>query len=82
MKAIRIRTTIDSETLHLPELRGWLGQTVEIIVLADESAPAIQAGTGDWDTAMQAVQDLDDYDYDAVQQQRDCDLKHALDHVP
>jgi hypothetical protein len=32
MAAIRIRKTIDSDTLHLPELRPFIGQTVEIVV--------------------------------------------------
>jgi len=36
MNAIRIRKQIDSETIHLPDLRGLIGKTVEIIVL-DES---------------------------------------------
>jgi hypothetical protein len=32
MSAIRIRRHLDSETLHLPELRGMIGRDVEIIV--------------------------------------------------
>ncbi|MGH7202334.1 MAG: hypothetical protein ACREJB_17145 [Planctomycetaceae bacterium] len=32
MTAIRIRKRIDSETLHLPELRPLIGKTVEIVV--------------------------------------------------
>ena len=32
MAAIRIRKTLDSDTLHLPELRPYIGQTVEITV--------------------------------------------------
>jgi hypothetical protein len=39
MNAIRIRKQIDSETLHLPELKPLLGKTVEIIVL-EEPRPA------------------------------------------
>ena len=35
MNAIRIRKTIESETLHLPELRPLVGRTVEIIVLEE-----------------------------------------------
>ena len=35
MNAIRIRKRIDSETLHLPELRDMVGKTVEIIVLEE-----------------------------------------------
>jgi hypothetical protein len=40
MDAIRIRKTIDSETLHLPELRPLLGRTVEITVA--EQPPAVR----------------------------------------
>ena len=32
MSAIHIRKTIDSDTLHLPELREVIGQTVDITV--------------------------------------------------
>jgi hypothetical protein len=34
MQAIRITQKLSSDTLHLPELRAWIGQDVEIIVLA------------------------------------------------
>jgi hypothetical protein len=37
MSAIRIRTRIDSDTLTLPELRPFIGRTVEIVI---EDAPA------------------------------------------
>ena len=37
MAAIRIRRTLDSDTLHLPELRPLIGRTVEILV--EEAAP-------------------------------------------
>lgn len=40
MNAIRIHTTLDSETLTLPELRPWVGKAVEIIVLEDPRRPA------------------------------------------
>jgi hypothetical protein len=32
MNAIRIRRKINSETIHIPELRGMIGRDVEIIV--------------------------------------------------
>jgi hypothetical protein len=35
MNAIRITRRVDSETLHLPELRPLMGRDVEIIVLDD-----------------------------------------------
>jgi hypothetical protein len=37
MSAIRIRKTLDSDTLHVPELRPYIGRTVEIVV--EDSAP-------------------------------------------
>ena len=82
MNAIRIRKKLDSDTLHLPELLPLLGQTVEIIVLEEESVPAIQPGTGDWEAAAKAARALTDYDFDAWRQQREHDLKHANDHLP
>ena len=37
MNALRIRTHIDSETLHLPDLKQMIGKNVEIIVLEEPS---------------------------------------------
>lgn len=39
MNAIRIRKTLDSATVHLPELEPLIGRTVEFIVLDDAPAP-------------------------------------------
>jgi hypothetical protein len=39
MRAIRIRKTLDSQVLELPELADLLGRTVDIIVL-DEGGPS------------------------------------------
>jgi hypothetical protein len=39
MDAIRIRKTIDSETLHLPELRPLIGRVVEITI--EEESPTV-----------------------------------------
>lgn len=44
INAVRIRTTIESENLRIPELAGLVGKRVEIIVVEDE--PASAAGTG------------------------------------
>jgi hypothetical protein len=82
MNAIRIRRKLDSDTLHLPELRPFLGQTIEIIVLGEESVPGIRPGTGDWDAAARAVRDLAGYDFDAWREQRDLDRRHASDYLP
>ncbi len=38
MNAIRVKTHIDSETLHLPELSPLIGMDVEIIVIEDVAA--------------------------------------------
>jgi hypothetical protein len=38
MNAIRVRKKIDSDTLHIPELRSMIGRDVEIIVLEDQPA--------------------------------------------
>jgi hypothetical protein len=35
MNAIQVHKRIESETLHLPELRGMIGKTVRIIVLEE-----------------------------------------------
>ena len=35
MNAIRICKRLDSDTLHLPELKGMIGKTVEIIILEE-----------------------------------------------
>jgi hypothetical protein len=41
MIAIRIRKKIDSETLHIPELRPLIGHEVEIIVLEDQPSSSV-----------------------------------------
>ena len=61
---VRIHRKLESETLYLPEIRPLIGKNVEIIVV-EESAAAIAPGTGDWDAAIQAVNELEDYDFDA-----------------
>ncbi|MFO0805527.1 MAG: hypothetical protein U0791_20680 [Gemmataceae bacterium] len=50
MNAIRIRKTIDSETLTIPELGPLIGRTVEIAI--EESVPA-DAKKEFWDFASQ-----------------------------
>lgn len=82
MNAIRIRKQIDSETLHLPELKPLIGKMVEIIVLDDEFSSVIRPGSGDWDAAARAAREIKDYDYDALREQNMYDLRHAKDHLP
>ena len=43
MSAIRIRKTLDSDTLHVPELRAYIGRTVEIVVEDPPPDPATEA---------------------------------------
>ena len=80
MNAIRIRKTLDSETLQLPELKGLLGRAVEIIILEEE--PITRRGTGDWDAAARAVAELKAYDFDVLTDQDECDVRRAGDHLP
>jgi hypothetical protein len=81
MTTIRIRRKLESDTLHLPELQPLVGKMVEIIVLEDPIA-TVPPQPGDWDGAMKAVEDLEDYDYEAFRRQREYDLQHAKDRVP
>jgi hypothetical protein len=82
MHAIRIRKKLDSETLNLPELRSLLGQTVEIIVLSEESVSGIRPGTGDWTTFDRLAREITDYDFDAQTEQDQVDLQRSTDHLP
>jgi hypothetical protein len=79
---VRIRRKLDSETLHIPELRPLIGKTVEILI-QEETIPGITPGTGDWAAAERAARNLREtgYDFDAWRQQREADAKHANDHI-
>jgi hypothetical protein len=81
MNALRIRRKLESDTLHLPELKPLIGKTVEIIVL-DETTPTTIIGAGDWEAARKAAAELEDYDFDAFRRQREYDRQHAKDHLP
>ncbi len=75
MNTIRIRKTIESETLTLPELRAFIGHTVEIVI--EESPPAPSGfvpGTGDWNALTRAAAALRyTYDFEAQIDQDACD---------
>jgi hypothetical protein len=85
MAAIRIRKTIDSETLTLPELRPLIDRTVDILI--EEPAPqevlppGFRPGTGDWDAVLAATRQLQDYDYQAQVDQDACDIRDAEDRL-
>jgi hypothetical protein len=40
MHAIRIRKRVDSDTLHLPELKQMLGKMVEIVIVEETRTPS------------------------------------------
>jgi len=83
MNAIRIRKTIDSDTIHLPELGAFIGHTVDIVIQEksdmDPKAPGVVPGIGDWDALLNAAQHLRDYDYDAQRDQDARDIRDAED---
>jgi hypothetical protein len=81
MTIVRLRRKLDSETLHIPELKSFLGKTVDIII-EEGLAPQVTPGTGDWDALEAAADDLEGYDFDAVGEQREYDREHAEDHLP
>ncbi len=74
MNAVRVRRKIESDTLYLPELKPLIGKTVEIIVL-EEAGPTVIPGTGDWDSALKAAEELRNsgYDFGAYRKQREAD---------
>jgi hypothetical protein len=77
MNAVRIRRKLESETLHLPELKPLIGKNVDIIVFEGSSTRH-----RDWDDAMRALAKLEDYDFEAFRRQRVYHLQHAKDHLP
>ena len=81
MNAIRIRKTIDSDTLHLPELGALIGHTVDILIEGQSATGAGRRGTlpgtGDSDTLLAEAQQLQDYDYTAQRDQDARDIRDA-----
>jgi hypothetical protein len=75
MNAIRIHKRVDSETLHLPELKSLIGKTVEIIVL--EGPPVRAATEEDWQ-AFFASAGTDLVDPELYKQYREFDRQHNL----
>ncbi len=51
--------------------------------LTRAATPAIRPGTGDWDAFVRAASALrTTYDFEALREQEECDLRHARDHLP
>ena len=67
MNAVRIRKRVDSDTLHLPELRPLIGKEVEIIVREE---PAAQVEFQDLTPVHEAAGKID-LDWDAIEHLRD-----------
>lgn len=76
MNAIRIETTLNSETLYLPQLTPLLGKEVEIVV-KEIAKPRVFPATADIATMEAAVAELEDYDFDAWRETRDAELRKA-----
>lgn len=70
MNAVRIHRKVESETLHLPELRSMIGKQVEIIVV-EEPTPA--TATGDL-SLLESIAGKDLVDPDALKQLRDASM--------
>jgi hypothetical protein len=76
MTAIRVRRTLDSDTLHLPELQPLIGKAVEIIVLAESPAEAAPSGK-DW-SALEAIAGKDLIDPELIERYRAFDRERNL----
>ena len=66
MNAVRIRRRIDSEMLHMPELRPMIGKDVEIIVLEEQPA----SSKGDLSLLRELAGKID-LDFDAIEKMRE-----------
>lgn len=47
MEAIRLHLKIDSETLHIPELKRFHGKNVELILIEESTSPKKKNGKMD-----------------------------------
>jgi hypothetical protein len=75
MTAIRIETTIDSDTLHLPQLKPFVGKSVEIIV-QEKIVPIVAPASRDWAAAEAVFRDgLADYDFNAYREARQLEVR-------
>jgi hypothetical protein len=81
MSAIRIETTIDSDTLYLPQLKPLLGKSVEIIV-REKGAPVVVPAARDWAAVEAAVRGLEDYDFDAYRAAREIEVRGDVKDQP
>ncbi len=86
MSTVRVRRKLESETLHLPELRPLIGKTVEITVVeqpAAKSSPQVDAQglaahTSRALTAPEMTEALDEASHPTAQPS--VPLKHKVDY--
>jgi hypothetical protein len=78
MTAIRIETTIDSETLYLPQLKSLVGKSVEIIV-REKAIPIVTPPVSSWTDVEKAVRGLNDYDFDAYRESRETEVRRNVE---
>lgn len=76
MSTIRIETTIDSDTLYLPQLKPMVGKSVEIVV-REMATPSISPATSDWAAVEAAIRALEDYDFQAYREVREQDRRRT-----
>lgn len=76
MNAIRIETTINSETLYLPQLKPLIGRSVEIII-KESATPRVTPATKDKTAVEAAVLGLQDYDFSAWRESREAEMRIA-----
>jgi hypothetical protein len=81
MAAIHIETMINSETLHLPQLKPLVGKKVEITV-REKCAPIVTPGGSDWAGMEMAFREIEDYDFEAWRALRDTELRQADQNGP
>jgi hypothetical protein len=76
MSVIHIETTIDSDTLYLPQLKSLVGKIVEITV-REKAVPKVTPSTGASAAIGEAVRQLEDYDFNAYRDARNKERQHS-----
>jgi hypothetical protein len=78
MSVIHLTQEVESETLHLPELRPLIGKKVEITIREVPTPAAVKAG---WD-ALAALAGQDLLDDKVIEEYREFDKKHWRANLP
>ena len=77
MTTVTIHKQIDSETLHLPELKPFIGKRVEIVVREEEPAVLPPGVDPRWQP-LANIGGKDLIDPDVVNQYREFDRQHNI----